>query len=137
MEGDDFESLSDMDVDGISDEDLSDMDFDESDDEKPQKKQKEIKGLGKVKKGKPDANVFVAAEEFAEMLERQGRSKFKVGSSNAFSDMDGANAKQIAWEMKRNDKIKRGGRMNKNNNFSSNRGGNVQKRNFNNKKKSK
>ncbi|KAF7992358.1 hypothetical protein HCN44_001683 [Aphidius gifuensis] len=60
-----------------------------------------------VTKGGIDSNVFVAAEEFAEMLEKQGRVKGqgKQGSSLAFSDADGASAKQLDWEISKNQKI--------------------------------
>ncbi|XP_044014892.1 CCAAT/enhancer-binding protein zeta-like [Aphidius gifuensis] len=95
------------------DDDASDMEFfdnfdDDDDDNKP-KKSSNIFGKFKKsgKKGDIDSNVFVAAEEFAEMLEKQGRVKGhgKQGSSHAFSDADGASAKQLDWEIGRNQKI--------------------------------
>lgn len=104
------DDMSDIDLEGIDDEDLSDMDFnDEEDWNEEEESSKKSKGKvskpkNKKKSGK-DENVFVAAEEFAEMLEEQGRAKHKHGGSNAFSDADGASAKQVDWEIGRNQRI--------------------------------
>ncbi|CAG5103179.1 Similar to CEBPZ: CCAAT/enhancer-binding protein zeta (Homo sapiens) [Cotesia congregata] len=62
-------------------------------------KKNEIKSF--VKKEKDDDDT----EKFAEILERQGQSKQKQGSSNVLSDLDGASVKQLDWEIKRNHKI--------------------------------
>lgn len=109
-ESDEDLDLSEVDLDGVDDEDLSDMEF--NDDHEDHESESKLKSkLNKIlpKKGKKgkglDSNVFVAAEEFAEMLEEQGRSKLKSGGSNMFSDADGASAKQVNWEINRNQKI--------------------------------
>lgn len=103
------EDLDDMDLEDI-DDDLSDMDFDgdeSSDEEKSSLKRKASKSKGNpAKKSKSlDDKVFVSAEEFAEMLENHGRSKFKHGGSRAMSDKDGASAKQLDWEVGRNERL--------------------------------
>ncbi|XP_043284070.1 CCAAT/enhancer-binding protein zeta [Venturia canescens] len=105
----DEEDMSDIDLEGIDDEDLSDMDFNDEDDsiDETESFKKSTKKVSKPKRKKigKDENVFVAAEEFAEMLEEQGRAKHKHGSSNAFSDADGASAKQVDWEIDRHQRI--------------------------------
>ncbi|XP_020285931.1 CCAAT/enhancer-binding protein zeta [Pseudomyrmex gracilis] len=89
-----------------SDNDLQDF----SDDELVPILSKKIKS-SKTKERKTgkgiDNNIFVSAEKFATMLEEQNKSKRKYGSSNIFSDRDGASEKQIDWEMKRLQKVKR------------------------------
>lgn len=81
------------------DDDASDIDFDDEEEEPVKKK----------KKGKMSTDdVFMSAEKFAEMLEEQGLSELKSGSSNALSDADGSNYKQLKWEMKRNHKMAAG-----------------------------
>lgn len=101
----------------MDDEDLSDMEFNDDgseggDDELvsslKQKLQQDPKSKSKEKKkGKgADSNIFVSAEKFAEMLEEHSRTKGKHGGSNVFSSSDGASAKQIDWEMKRNQRLK-------------------------------
>ncbi|XP_057318015.1 CCAAT/enhancer-binding protein zeta [Microplitis mediator] len=114
MNDEDFENMSDMDVD--DDDDASDMEFIDDDDndnnsalkqsvQSVLKKNKNLKYEKKKLKNKIDDNVFMSAEKFAEILEQQGRSKQKEGSSNVMSDVDGASVKQLDWEIKRNKKI--------------------------------
>ncbi|KAJ8687434.1 hypothetical protein QAD02_023228 [Eretmocerus hayati] len=115
-EGDEnFEDLDDLDLEDI-DDDLSDMDFNEDDEEddydidsmsESSKKRKQNQIFGNLKKKHKglDENTFVSAEEFAEMLENHGRTKFKHGASKSFSDRDGASCKQLDWETARNQKI--------------------------------
>lgn len=116
-----LQDLSDVDLMDVDDEDLSDMEFsddredgdDDMDDElisdlkqKLQKHGPRSKSKEK-KKGKGiDSNIFVSAEKFAEMLEEQSRAKGKHGGSNVFSNSDGANAKQMDWEMKRDQRLR-------------------------------
>lgn len=69
-------------------------------------KSSKIKGKKTGKRIERDNNIFVSAEKFATMLEEQNKSKRKSGSSNAFSNRDGASEKQIDWEMKRLQKVK-------------------------------
>lgn len=115
---DDGDSMDDEDMEGLDDElgldeiddDMSDIEFNDSDDEQPTtsgkgSKAKKSKAFGRGKKGGIDSNVFVSAEEFAEMLEEQGRTKGKQGGSHALSDADGAGAKQLDWEIGRHQKI--------------------------------
>lgn len=108
--------MSDIDLDGLDDEDLSDMEFNDDDDfddeiETPgtsKSKKSSFNKKDKIKGPKKrdfDSNVFVSAEEFAEMLEEQGRSKIKHGGSNAFSDADGASIKQLDWEIGRDQRL--------------------------------
>ncbi|XP_014218700.1 CCAAT/enhancer-binding protein zeta [Copidosoma floridanum] len=108
-----FEDLDDMDLDDL-DDDMSDIEFNEDDDDddndvgskQSSKKRKQNKGSSINKKFKiSDENPFVSAEEFAEMLENQGKTKFKHGASKSFSDRDGANAKQLDWESERNQRL--------------------------------
>ncbi|XP_034946017.1 CCAAT/enhancer-binding protein zeta [Chelonus insularis] len=96
-----------LDLDDMDDEDMSEIEFDESDEDEEMLKKsvKSVLGKKSSKKPKIDSNVFVSADEFAELLEKQGQSKFKIGGSNVFSDADGANVKQLDWEMKRDEKI--------------------------------
>lgn len=121
---DDLQDLSNIDLADVDDEDLSDIEFNDSDDEeglddelvtnlnKKLNAKSPKKGKEK-KKGKGiDSNIFVSAEKFAEMLEEQGRTKRKHGSSNTFSINDGASDKQIDWEMKRHQRL-RGGQSGK------------------------
>lgn len=111
---DDLQDLDDLELDDI-DDDASDIEFNDDDDgdddddldETPSKKRKLNKTDGKFKhkvKGLPQ-NTFVSSEEFAEMLENQGRSKFKHGASKSLSDRDGASFKQLDWEADRNERI--------------------------------
>ncbi|XP_018569257.1 CCAAT/enhancer-binding protein zeta [Anoplophora glabripennis] len=99
---DDDDELSDMDDDDkdligdLEDDDEEDIDFIE-DDNKPNK--------GKKNKYKDKDNVmslFASAEEFATLLDDEGSSKIKPGSSNVYANKDNANVKQLAWEDKRN-----------------------------------
>lgn len=96
------------------DDDLSEMEFNGSENEdvddelisslnkklnaKDSKSKKKNKGI--------DNNIFVSAEEFAEMLEEQNKTKGKHGGSNALSSGDGASAKQIDWEIKRHQQMR-------------------------------
>ncbi|XP_058793340.1 CCAAT/enhancer-binding protein zeta [Phymastichus coffea] len=109
-DGIDFQDLDDLDLEDI-DDDASDMEFNDNDSddlkERPLKKRKLNKSDRKHKpqvKGLPK-NTFVSSEEFAEMLENQGRSKFKYGASKSLSDRDGASVKQLDWETNRNQRI--------------------------------
>ncbi|KAK0176043.1 hypothetical protein PV328_000220 [Microctonus aethiopoides] len=110
---DDNDDMSDIDLDEIDDEDLSDMEFNDEDDEDVDPSEiSKVLGSKKLKNSKKggkskgiDKNVFVSAEEFAEMLEEQGRSKRKQGGSDMFSDADGASVKQLDWEISRNHKL--------------------------------
>ncbi|KAK0167415.1 hypothetical protein PV327_004816 [Microctonus hyperodae] len=110
---DNDDDMSDIDLDGIDDEDVSDMEFnDEDEDDVDSSEISKILNSKKTKSSKKggkskgiDKNVFVSAEEFAEMLEEQGRSKRKQGGSDMLSDADGANAKQLDWEISRNQKL--------------------------------
>ncbi|XP_063991523.1 CCAAT/enhancer-binding protein zeta isoform X2 [Diachasmimorpha longicaudata] len=101
---------SDLDLDEL-DDDASDMEFNDSDDEGPplntkgSKKSKDNNPFQKSMKNKGMDNVFMSAEEFAEMLEEQGKSKHKSGGSNTLRDADGASAKQIDWEINRHQKL--------------------------------
>lgn len=118
---DDEQDLSDIDLADIDDEDLSDIEFnDESEDENNTTSNKLVSHLNEKlklkntdskskekKKGKEMDNIFVSAEKFAEMLEEQSKTKNKHGGSNALNISDGASAKQIDWEMKRNQKFRR------------------------------
>ncbi|XP_014483752.1 PREDICTED: CCAAT/enhancer-binding protein zeta [Dinoponera quadriceps] len=114
----DLDGLADMD-----DEDLSDMEFndgpEEGDDDlepelisglkrKLQKQQRGSKDKGKDKKKRKgiDSDIFVSAEKFAEMLEEQSKTRGKHGGSDALSSIDGASAKQIDWEIKRNQRLR-------------------------------
>lgn len=103
---DDEESKDFIEDTSASDNDLQDF----SDDELVPALNKKIKTSRtkerKTKKG-IDNNIFVSAEKFATMLEEQTKSKRKYGSSNTFSDRDGASEKQIDWEMKRHQKVKK------------------------------
>ncbi|XP_015115326.1 CCAAT/enhancer-binding protein zeta [Diachasma alloeum] len=124
MDEDDLGEDSDLDLDELDDEDVSDMEFNDSDDEsspmktKRSKKSKDDNPFQKSMKKKGMDNVFMSAEDFAEMLEEQGKSKHKSGGSNALSDTDGASAKQIDWEIGRHQKLsgKFGGNKRKFNN---------------------
>ncbi|RLU23960.1 hypothetical protein DMN91_004168 [Ooceraea biroi] len=115
---DELQNFSDVDLADVDDEDLSDMEFNDSEDEEEglddqliadlnkKLKAKSPKGKGN-KKGKGiDSNIFVSAEKFAEMLEEQGRTKGKHGSSNTFNVNDGASNKQIDWEEKRHQRLR-------------------------------
>ncbi|XP_011310491.1 CCAAT/enhancer-binding protein zeta [Fopius arisanus] len=109
MDDDDLDEGSDLDLDDIDDENVSDMEFNDSDDEplplraKKSKKSNDDNPSQMKKKGMD--NVFMSAEDFAEMLEKQGKSKHKSGGSNALSDVDGASAKQLDWEIGRHQKL--------------------------------
>lgn len=116
MDDEELENMSDMDV--GEDDDASDMEFIDNDDDDDDnelnlkksvqsvlKKNQTVKGKKKKLKNEIDNNVFMSAEKFAEILERQGQSKQKQGSSNVLSDLDGASVKQLDWEIKRNHKI--------------------------------
>lgn len=122
VDDEELQDLSDIDLADV-DDDLSDMEFndggsengDDLDDElvsglkqKLQKQQQDSKDKSKEKKkGKGiDSNIFVSAEKFAEMLEVQSRARGKHGGSNTFSSSDGASAKQIDWEIQRNQRLK-------------------------------
>lgn len=116
---DDLQDWSDIDLADADDEDLSDMEFNDSEDEEGLDDElvtdlnKKLNAKGpkskEKKKGKGiDSNIFVSAEKFAEMLEEQGRTKRKHGSSNTFSINDGASDKQIDWEMKRHQRLRGG-----------------------------
>jgi ribosome biogenesis protein MAK21 len=105
------------DLEGI-DDDLSDMEFNGEDEEMDEeshsgkrKLKNTVKKISKKLKALDD-KTFVSAEEFAEMLEEQGHSKFKYGASNMYSDRDGAAARQLDWETERNERISgfRGGK---------------------------
>jgi len=82
---------------GLSDDDEgSDIVFDSEDETEPVTKTKN-------KKKKDDiASLFASAEEFASLLEDEGGSKVAPGSSEAWSNKDHANVKQVEWEQKRN-----------------------------------
>lgn len=118
-----LQDLDDLDLDNV-DDDLSDMEFNdddaESDDSSSNRKQKQKKKSNKKLKGF-DENPFVSAEEFAEMLEKQGQLKFKHGASRALSNRDEASVKQLDWETERNQKISgyKGKKGKKFNNFKS------------------
>lgn len=105
-----LQDLDDLDLEGI-DDDLSDIEFDEQAEifeEPSSKKRKQTKSTGnagKKPKSALDDKTFVSAEEFAVMLENQGRSKFKHGASSSYSDRDGASVKQLDWETERNQRI--------------------------------
>ncbi|KAH0549914.1 CCAAT/enhancer-binding protein zeta [Cotesia glomerata] len=115
MDDEDLENMSDMDI--GEDDDASDMEFIDDDNDNDNeltlkksvqsvlKKNQTVKGKKKKLKNEIDNNVFMSAEKFAEILERQGQSKQKHGSSNVLSDLDGASVKQLDWEIKRNHKI--------------------------------
>ncbi|XP_032678469.1 CCAAT/enhancer-binding protein zeta [Odontomachus brunneus] len=122
VDDDKLQDLSDIDLADV-DDDLSDMEFNEggSEDEDDNLNDELVSGLKQKlqqqqgskskskekKKGKGiDSNIFVSAEKFAEMLEEQSRARGKHGSSNAFSSSDGASAKQIDWEIQRNQRLK-------------------------------
>ncbi|XP_012270872.1 CCAAT/enhancer-binding protein zeta [Orussus abietinus] len=110
---------SDIDLEDL-DEDLSDIEFSDDGEEDEsvlndlklkdvfinQKTSKKPGKKGKKNSKDLQENVFVSAEKFAEMLEQQGRSKFKQGGANVLSDMDGASSKQLDWEVGRNQRIK-------------------------------
>lgn len=117
---DELQDLSDIDFTNVDDEDLTDMEFNDGsvneDDElvsslkrKVQDQQQGPRNKNKEKKrGKGiDNNIFVSAEKFSEMLEEQSRTKGKHGGSNIFNSSDGASAKQIDWEIKRNQRFKK------------------------------
>ncbi|KOC64166.1 CCAAT/enhancer-binding protein zeta [Habropoda laboriosa] len=53
-----------------------------------------------------DNNIFLSAEKFAEMLEKQSKQKGKHGGTNIFNTADGASSKQIEWEVKRHHKLR-------------------------------
>ncbi|XP_060535231.1 CCAAT/enhancer-binding protein zeta [Cylas formicarius] len=78
-----------------NDEDLDLMD-DLEDDEEEDMEFAEDDAKGDV------SALFASAEEFASLLEEEGASKQKPGSSNALQNEDAASRKQIAWEEKRN-----------------------------------
>lgn len=122
----DLEDLDDLDLDDL-DDDLSDIEFsDDSNNEEIEgtsKKRKKDTNITQNKKHKGVSDkTFVSAEEFAEMLESQGQSKFKYEASRSFSNKDRASAKQLDWETARNQRISdfRGRKKGKNfNNFKS------------------
>lgn len=81
------------------------MELDSSDEEEFQnitKKIKQMKGSEKNKKHKSLGDIFASAEEFSEILENEGRSKFKFAESSTMKDADGAGVKQLDWEVQRN-----------------------------------
>ncbi|KAJ8925033.1 hypothetical protein NQ315_001204 [Exocentrus adspersus] len=91
LDDDDRELIGDLD-----DDDEEDIDFIE--DDSPVKGKK-----NKLKKPGDDiSSLFASADEFATLLEDEGGSQVKPGGSNAFSNKDNANVKQLAWEEKRN-----------------------------------
>lgn len=113
--GDELQDLSDIDL-ADADEDLSDMKFNDREHEDLYKKlitdlNKKLKANTpwnkEKKKGKGiDSNIFVSAEKFAKILDEQGRTKRKHGSSNTFNINDGASDKQIDWEVKRHQHLR-------------------------------
>lgn len=91
----DLEDDDDIDLSEDIDDDDEDIVF--SDDEELNNKMKQ-----KLKKNKSLNSLFASADEFASILEEEGSSKIAPGSSNAFANKDKADAKQLAWEEKRN-----------------------------------
>ncbi|EFN79172.1 CCAAT/enhancer-binding protein zeta [Harpegnathos saltator] len=121
---DELQDLSDVDFLDVDDDDFSDMEFNDDRDmefsdedgdnaelvsDLKQELQKQQQDSNKSKEKKKqrgiDSDIFMSAEKFAEMLEEQSRMKGKHGGSNTFSNRDGANAKQIEWEIKRNQRL--------------------------------
>ncbi|CAG9770496.1 unnamed protein product [Ceutorhynchus assimilis] len=97
-------------IDGLSDDD-EDLDFpsdfpSDSEDETPASKRNLKKSLKKKSKTDDMSSVFASAEEFASLLDEEGSSKQKPGSSNVMENKDKASQKQLAWEQKRNHWIK-------------------------------
>lgn len=82
----------------LTDEDNSDADFeDEFEDEDDEmnnsdisSEQEQSKKNGKKKKANTSGSLFASAEEFASILEDEGSSKAKPGSSHAVSNKDNA-----------------------------------------------
>ncbi|CAH0547490.1 unnamed protein product [Brassicogethes aeneus] len=110
------EDVPDFDIDeddedliGDLDDDDEEIEFgdseDDNDDNEETSNKKKIKNVKKKVK-KLDKNditsLFASADEFASILEDEGSSKIKPGGSNAVSNTDNANTKQLAWEDKRN-----------------------------------
>ncbi|KAJ8976913.1 hypothetical protein NQ317_014085 [Molorchus minor] len=102
LNADEFGELADLEEDdkeligGLDDDDDEDIEFLEDDVSKKSKKNKFKKN------GEDLSSLFASAEEFATLLEEEGSSKVKPGGSNVYSNKDKADAKQIAWEDKRN-----------------------------------
>ncbi|XP_076272674.1 nucleolar complex protein 1 [Rhynchophorus ferrugineus] len=93
-------------MDDLSDNDDEDIEF-LSDSEDGDKSDKKNKKSIKKKGNKDDISaLFASAEEFASLLEDEGSSKQKSGSSNVMQNKDKASQKQLAWEDKRNQWIK-------------------------------
>lgn len=120
-EGSQFDDLPDMSGDDCSGDDIGEDEFSDvedvefSDDGEPvedsdgllediKKKTLSFRN-GKMQKlsSKNKSDVFVSADEFAEMLEETGASDFKVGSISNVSNKDNADVKQLKWEKKRHD----------------------------------
>lgn len=103
-----MEDFSDEDLEGM-DDDFSDMEFSDqdSDEDTLREELSSMKKSGdKSKKSKgSEQNVFMSAEKFADMMEKQGSSKFKQGGSNAMSAIDGAGYKQLNWEAQKNQRF--------------------------------
>ncbi|XP_064599583.1 CCAAT/enhancer-binding protein zeta-like [Liolophura sinensis] len=110
-----------------SDDDGNEMDFDEedvafSDDDNPMaefeaapkrrwKREREnaSSSLSSGKKSKKQfdkAGLFAAAEEFSHLIDENSGSKFSQGTSQALSNKDNADAKQLNWEVTRDKQIR-------------------------------
>ncbi|XP_050301138.1 CCAAT/enhancer-binding protein zeta [Anthonomus grandis grandis] len=93
--------------DGLSDDDEDEDLVFPSDSEEEKNPKKNLKKALKTKAKKDDmSSVFASAEEFATLLDEEGSSKQKPGTSNVMDNRDKASQKQLAWEDKRNRWIK-------------------------------
>ncbi|XP_044748436.1 CCAAT/enhancer-binding protein zeta [Coccinella septempunctata] len=126
-EDDSEEELMDEDDEDIEDDENDDLmeegdedllkDLDDDDDEEIMFSDDELKDKTKKnsKKNKKNESVFAPAEEFAELLEDEGSSYGKPGSSNTLSNNDKSHKKQMMWEMKRNNNWSTGKKRKRNN----------------------
>ncbi|XP_019763522.2 CCAAT/enhancer-binding protein zeta [Dendroctonus ponderosae] len=114
MDGDDFEGEDeDLDelepteedfalLDGLSDGE-EDMEFGGSDSEDEMKpKRSSKKGLKKKHSKNDVGSLLASADEFAALLDDEGSSVHKPGSSNVMDNKDKASQKQLKWEESRN-----------------------------------
>ncbi|CAG9822378.1 unnamed protein product [Phaedon cochleariae] len=98
MDEDDKELLADL----SSDDDEEDIEFMEDDEEEVERNKKKMKKLRKGGNKDDIMSQFAAADEFAALLEEEGSSRVKSGTSSAFLNRDNADVKQLAWEDDRN-----------------------------------
>lgn len=104
----DFDADED-DLDLVNDlsDDEEDMEFlSDSEEEEQSSSKKSLKKFKKKVKKDDISSLFASAEEFASLLEDEGSSKYKPGSSNVMENKDKASHKQLDWEDNRNRWIK-------------------------------